>query len=214
VSTFPDQQQRETEQVTGTITGIVQKGPDKWQVVVVPDGSQNSKNLWTKDQQVVGSLSTMIGQRMAFACNVSHWLHQATQQMNRSLWIEAVGPSAVGSPALAGPPLQQQPQPVVVQPQVMPMQAPAVNQDVKEQRIHRQTASKVAAIMLTHVQPEERTMSTLFVLAERLVAYYNDGLPAPETLDDLMHRAMPQGIDGDAARGVGYDNTPPDDIPF
>jgi hypothetical protein len=203
---------REQEQIIGTVTGIIQKGADKWQAAILPDGSQYVKNLWTKDAALVQSLSTMIGQRLAFLCNVSHWNMQDGTAV-RSLWIEATGQPAPGSPALQGPqqhsvavPPQQAP--VVVQPQAVPFQQ-AVPQDVKEQRIHRQTASKVAAIMLTHVAQEERTMSTLFTLAERLVAYYNEGMPNAETIEDLMQRSMPASIDE-------YPGNPdPDsDIPF
>ena len=238
------EQPREQEQIVGTISGIVQKGVDKWQVEVMPDGGgQYSKKLWTKDQSIVASASTLIGQRMAFLCNVSHWTNNQNQPI-RSLWIEAFGPSAVGSPALAGPPMSnweaaQAAQAAAAQPPMAGMQGwpsqppsgppmvpvtPTViqgtpthfNDDPKQAKIHRQTASKVAAIMLSHVAPEERTMSTLFVLAERLVAYYDNGLPNPETLDDLMQRAMPADMGGpDPAAGTGYADTPPeDDIPF
>ena len=79
--------------------------------------------------------------------------------------------------------------------------------DLREQKIHRQTASKVAAQLLSYLPENERTMATLLVLSERLVAYYDNGLPNAETLDDLMNRAMPQSMD----------EPPPhtdDDIPF
>ena len=86
---------------------------------------------------------------------------------------------------------------------------------MKAQRIHRQTASKVAAIMLSHVAEEERTMSTLFVLAERLVAYYNEGMPHAENLDQLMQRAMPQSVDpAPQQQQLAPEFTGDDDIPF
>jgi hypothetical protein len=69
--------------------------------------------------------------------------------------------------------------------------------------------------MLAYVDEADRNMSTLLVLSERLVAYFDTGMP--QTLDDLMRQAMPQGMD-DAAQGTGYDNTPPppgdNDVPF
>jgi hypothetical protein len=218
------EQQRESEQVVGTLTGVVHKGEDKYQAVVAPDGSQYTKNLWTKDAQIVGYLSSQVGNRIAFACNVSHWnLPDGTPV--RSLWIDQVGPPAPGSPAMRGP-AQQQPvmatmvhpplaggQQVVVQPQVVPTQAPQqTGGDVKEQRIHRQTASKVAGILLAYLPEEQRNLSTLFTLSERLVAYYNDGLPNPETVEQLIQRAMPQGMEGpppDPGQFAGDD-----DIPF
>jgi hypothetical protein len=103
---YAPEQERETEQIIGTVTGVIQKGADKWQAVVAVDGSQYTKNLWTKDTQLVQYLSSQIGNRLAFACNVSHWNLQDGTPV-RSLWIDVVGPPAVGSPAMAGPPQQQ-----------------------------------------------------------------------------------------------------------
>lgn len=230
------QQERETEQVIGVVTGIVQKGADKWQAAVQPDNSQYSKNLWTKDQQLVAYLSSQIGNRLGFACNVSHWAMQDGTPV-RSLWIDQVGPPSVGSPAMAGPPQQQggyQNVPPPQQPweqaqqaqqagpqgtqvgasgapepmqQAQPQSTATPQADVREQKIHRQTAAKVAAILLAYVKPDEQNLSNLFVMSERLVAYFNDGLPNAETLDQLMQRAAPASIDGPI---------PPadDDIPF
>ena len=119
---------REQEQVIGVVTGIITKAADKWQVAVLPDGStQYTKNLWTKDAALVQSLSTMIGQRMAFLCNVSHWTMNDGTPV-RSLWIEATGAPEPGSPALQGPP--QQPmtcrsRAAMVHPPQMGQQAPA-----------------------------------------------------------------------------------------
>jgi len=227
VNAYAPAQERETEQIIGVLTGIVQKGPDKWQAVVVPDGSQYNKNLWTKDVQVVGYLTSQIGNRIAFLCNASHWTNNSGQPV-RSLWIDQVGSPTVGSPALAGPPQQpqgtpppqapiqqagwgqQQPQGAVVhvQPQAQAMGQQAPREDLRETKIHRQTASKVAAILLGYLPEDERNMATLLAVSDRLVAYYDNGTPAAETLDDLMNRAMPRGMD---------EQPPPhtdDDIPF
>jgi len=211
-------QERETEQIVGTVTGIVQKGADKWQAVVQPDGSQYTKNLWTKDEQLIVSLSRMIGQRLGFACNVSHWNMQDGTPV-RSLWIDAVGAVAPGSPAMQGPPTTTMQQPITGAMQTAPNVLPQVQvqqqipQEVKEARIHRQTASKVAAILLTHLQPEQRTMDTLLVLSERLCRYYENGLPHPQTVEDLINQAMPQGMDDFPPPDPGQ-YTGDDDIPF
>ena len=85
-----EQAEKETEMVVGTISAITQKGPDKWQVAVKPEGSQYAKNLWTKDGELVGSLSQKIGQHGAFVCGVSNWTNQSGQDV-RSLWINSVG---------------------------------------------------------------------------------------------------------------------------
>lgn len=230
-SAVPAETPREQETITGTLNGIVQKGPDKWQAVVLPENSQYNKNLWTKDVDVVRYLTSQIGNRIGILCNASHWTRDDGQPV-RSLWIEQVGAPSVAAPQqpqaqappgafpLPGqtytPPPQAGP-PVVVQPQVTPM-AQAPQGDLREQKIHRQTASKVAAIMLTYVKPEEQNMTTLLVLAERLVGYYNTGLPNAETLDDLMQRAMPRTVD-QGPPAAEYTHEPPplpqdDDIPF
>lgn len=220
-------QERETEQIVGTLTGIVHKGEDKYQAVVMPDGSQYTKNLWTKDQNMVAYLSSQIGNRIAFLCNASHWQRQDGQSV-RSLWIDQVGPPAPGSPAMQGPAQAQVPQPqsAVVQPQVVPVQtggqwqaAPAqsYNDDPKQGKIHRQTATKVAAQLLPYLPEGERNLATLFTLSERLVAYYDDGLPNAQTVEDLMQRAMPQSMEGSGAPMPNPDApqfTGDDDIPF
>lgn len=220
---------REQELITGTLTGIVQKGPDKWQAVVLPDGSQYNKNLWTKEQTLLPYLQSQIGNRISILCNASHWVRNDGQPV-RSLWIEQVGtpsaappqqPQGAAPPQAAYPPPSQpiqQPvqQSAVVQPAVQPMVAQTpqpVTQGQKEERIMREAASKVAAHMLAYVKPEDQNMSSLLVMSERLVAYYANGLPAAETLDDLMTRAMPASVDEQV-----YTNEPPppgdDDIPF
>jgi hypothetical protein len=81
-------EQKETEYIAGTITGIVQKGADKWQVVVQPDGSQYTKNLWSKDAELVAALSEKIGAHGAFVCGVSHWTNNEGKPV-RSLWIDS-----------------------------------------------------------------------------------------------------------------------------
>lgn len=212
---------REQELITGTLTGIVQKGPDKWQAVILPDGSQYNKNLWTKDQNVLPYLQSQIGNRIAILCNASHWVRNDGQPV-RSLWIEQVGapsaappqqPQGAAPPQASYPPPAQPQQSAVVQPQVQPMVAQAPQQDQREQKIHRQTAAKVAAILLGYLPEGERTLSTLLVVSERLVAYFDTGMAQAETLDDLMQRAMPASVDETV-----YTNEPPpqtdDDIPF
>jgi len=225
---------REQELVIGTVQSVVQKGEGKFQAVVLPDGSQYNKNLWTKDNGAVSWFASMIGRRVSILCNASHWTRQDGQPV-RSLWIEQYGFPTDGAQAAAPPPPQQPQappppqqatmvhppqavgQPVVVQPQVEPMVAQAPQQisaSEKEERIMREAASKVAAILLSNLPSEERTLNVLLVLSEKLVGYYRTGLPAQaETLDDLMQRAMPASMEGTV-----YTNEPPppgdDDIPF
>ena len=79
--------------------------------------------------------------------------------------------------------------------------------DIKEERIHRQTATKVASILISHVPAEQRTLDNVLALAERLVAYYEHGLQAvgAGAPDDWQGDPGPQGIPhGDGEFPSGY----------
>lgn len=196
--------QADTETVTGTVQGIIQKGQGKWQVEVNV-GQQNPRRLWTKDEGVVQQMATLIGQQISFMCGKSHWERQDGTPVT-SLWINGYGsPNAVPTTPVVQQPQWTQPLSQVAaeaQPQVPVMQTPAapavpVSRDIREEKIHRQTASKVAVHLLKHLSPEDQTFTNLITLSERLVAYYENGVE------------WPQQADGDGA--------PPhtdDDIPF
>jgi hypothetical protein len=182
-------QDADTEVVSGVIQGIVQKGPDKWQVEVNV-GQQNPRRLWTKDQSLVQQLSTMIGQQQSFLCGKSHWTNQSGQPVT-SLWINGVGPGFQQQQPQAPPqpqwpqqtpmpmpmqaPMPPPQQPTVVQP-VVTMQGPRLSDEEREDRIMRQTASKVAAILISHIPAEQRTLDNVVILSERLLAYYRGGM--------------------------------------
>jgi hypothetical protein len=219
--------QAETEVVTGVIQGIIAKGADKWQVEV-NTGQQNPRRLWTKDAALVGQLATMIGQQTSFLCGISHWTNQSGQAV-RSLWINGVGQAAAVPTAampqqpVAPPPVAPQPpvqQPTVVQPMATPMagmqQQPIMQQpmqqpvahveqripeSLREARIMRQTASKVASILISHTPAEQRTLDNVLVLSERLVGYYEQGMAASNG----------GGINDPGPQGVPHTD---DDIPF
>lgn len=208
-----DQGQAEVEVVTGVVIGVIDKGGDKWQVSVKTDpNSQYSRNLWTKDGDLVYQVRQMIGAQMQFHCGVSHWTNQSNQPV-RSLWINGMAPlhqgHSVGVPqqqpgtqAVAQamyPPQMAQPQQVHVQPQAQPMAAMAqadrdaagsawgaqsYDDDPKQGKIHRQTASKVAAILLGYLPAEERTLDTLLTVSQRLVGYYDNGMETVVSAND------------------------------
>jgi hypothetical protein len=174
--------QADIEIVTGQVQGIVQKAADKWQIEV-STGGQNPRRLWTKDQGLVQTMMGMIGQTLAFQCGKSHWTMNDGTPVT-SLWINGYGAPGAQAPVIQQPQFQQQPvqQPTVVQPVVtpmgvtqQPMQAP-VQQDTTEQKIHRQTATKVAVHLLKHLAPENQTFENLLKISERLVAYYDTGV--------------------------------------
>jgi hypothetical protein len=203
--------QAETEVVSGVIQGIVQKGADKWQVEV-NIGQQNPRRLWTKDAALVGQLSMMIGQQTSFLCGISHWTNQSGQAV-RSLWINGVGQGAAvpQAPMVQQPvaplPVAPQPQPVqqptVVQPVVQPMAAmqptahveQRIPEALREKRIMRQTASKVASILISHTPSEQRTLDNVLTLSERLVGYYENGLPQHSDVNDPGPQGVPHTDD-------------------
>jgi len=183
----------EVEVVTGTVTGIITKGADKWQVAVKADpSSQYSKNLWTKDADLIHQLQQLIGSAMTFQCGVSHW-NMGDGTPVRSLWINGVGPAqhSVGvqnqQPGTQAVAQAMHPQQVFQQQQAQPVlpvqsgpQPQTWDDDPKQGKIHRQTASKVAGILLGYLPAEERTLDTLLTVSERLVAYYDNGMPQAE----------------------------------
>lgn len=128
-------EQRETEIVAGTIGGITQKKADTWTVAVTAEGSQYAKNLWTKDTELVESLSAKIGQAGAFVCGASYWTRQDGQQV-RSLWIQGESDGT------------EQPTPKPNGSVATPAAAPqgrTYTPDLKDRMIVRQSALKAAA---------------------------------------------------------------------
>jgi len=215
--------QAEQEIVVGTVQGVIAKGADKWQVEVNV-GQQNPRRLWTKDEGVVQQMMAMIGQQLSFMCGVSHWTNNSGQQV-RSLWINGFG--APGQQAAPQPqPMQQQPvmqQPVMQQPvvpQAVQQAQQAVQQavqqgivrqpDDREQKIHRQTATKVAVDLLKYLAPEHHTFENLITLSERLVAYYDHGVQWGG--GGQGNPSVPAVADGDPGpQGAPHSD---DDIPF
>jgi hypothetical protein len=205
----PQASGQEQELVAGTIQGITQKGADKWQVAVLPDGSQYTRNLWSSDPGLISQLSALIGTRQTFLCRVSNWT--ATDGgARRSLWILGTGPQGVvpqPTPQPAQPVYQPQPvpqpvpqPPTVVQPQVVTR----VPEEERESRIMRQTASKVGAILISHLPLEQRTFDNLLRISENLVGYYRFGF------GQTQGAANPG--DGDPGpQGIPHDD---DDVPF
>ena len=207
------EQQQESERVSGTVTGIVVKGADRWQVTVMPQGSQYARNLWTKDGALVNDMQMRVGQAFDFLCGISRWTNASGQPV-RSLWINSVGafgsipdPQPQGQQQYQQQPVQQpayqppqgqqsqawqtspgqpsqgysgpqaQPQPQFQpQPEQRPALAPQrLPEEVKEMRIMREAAMKVAAALLPYLPPEQRNLSGLQVVAEWQVRYYTGG---------------------------------------
>jgi hypothetical protein len=204
----------EVEIVTGQVLGVeAHRSGTKWQVLV-GTGQQNPRRLWTSDQSLVQTMMTLLGQTLSFNCGISNWTNQQNQPV-RSLWINGYGqPGQAAAPVPSPPvlqtaqpgasfptPLSPPPQPAtVVQPLVhSSLQTPQrISEDEREMRIHRQTASKVAGILISHVPAEERTLDNVLALSERLVAYYEHGFDGNQTSpDEYAGDPGPQGIPQD-----------------
>lgn len=124
-------EERETETVAGVVSGIIEKGPGKWQVLVRPDGSQYDRKLWTKSETTHGQASALIGQRAAFVCNASYW--DGPNGQVRSLWIDHLADPG-GQPAAPSPVAASAP----------PSGSSGSGRDDTRVSIERQTALKAA----------------------------------------------------------------------
>ena len=185
------QTESETEIVTGRIHAVVPKGDGKWQVEV-DSGGQHPRKLWTKDQGIAQTMDGMRNQTLSFMCGKSHWTMNDGTPVT-SLWINGYGaPDALQNPAVPAVPQPPMQQPVPPQ-QGMQPQAPAPQsmnawqptavepmgqpvQSSTEDKIHRQTATKVAVQLLKHLQPADQTYDVLIRISERLCRYYENGV--------------------------------------
>lgn len=172
--------ERPTVNVVGIITGIIQKKADTWQVAVKPEGSEYTKNLWTKDADLIESLSARIGQQGGFICGSSTWTNQSGQEV-KSLWINAVASAAAMPTLTAGNAPAQQGQFV---------EAQAVDWDAKERRDFRSRAWAQTISAFQHTIKTDETPNAVFIRLQefqRLVyqdvcgmfAYPEDGSDLP-----------------------------------
>lgn len=180
-------EEREIEVVTGTIEGVIQKKPDTWQVEVRPDGSQYTKKLWTKDAELVSSLSAKLGQAGAFVCSASYWTNNSGTQV-RSLWINAEGAEAVASAPQSAPAptnnLRQEFAPAKAQNRSY---AP----DLKDRMIVRQTALKAAAEIVapragSSIDPNYDPALEVMKAAQRFETWVYRDIDVPETLSPAL----------------------------
>ena len=171
--------EREIELVAGTIGGITQKKADTWTVAVTPEGSQYSKNLWTKDADLVESLAAKIGQAGAFVCGASYW--QLDGKQVRSLWIDSVenadaveAVSSVATPEAAAK---------AAAPQTRAQSASeAMSKEEwarKDSAIHKMACIKTAAAALAHTMPSDPTEDDLGLFLRRCL-----------TLSSAWHRSV------------------------
>jgi spore cortex formation protein SpoVR/YcgB (stage V sporulation) len=162
--------EREIELVAGTIGGITQKKADTWTVAVTPSDSQYAKNLWTKDVDLVESLSAKIGQAGAFVCGASYWERDGKQV--RSLWIDSVenadaveAVSSVATPVAAARPAA---------PQAKPSTDGMSKEEWarKDSAIHKMACIKTAADALKHTLPSDPSNDDLLAFLGRCSTLY------------------------------------------
>lgn len=151
------EQEKETELVVGVIDSVVKKRADTWQVVVKPDGSQHTKNLWTKSASTVEAVERILGEHRAFACNVSYWTNQEGKQV-RSLWLENItenGAEAAGSVPSPSAPAQGRTS--------TPSNEGMSKEEWarKDSAIHKMACLKTAAAALTHTIPSQPSLDDL-----------------------------------------------------
>jgi len=236
------------QQIVGTVQGLEQRNGGWVAVAILAPGKEYPVKLSTKKVELIQQAQQMMGQVVTAGYNEAEGNsinpHTGTPYINR--YLEAI---AFGQVDLVGAPTQIQPQQFMPQPapqaqnfqapqqhpqnpvmggyapppqQPMP-QAPLIPQpDLREAKIHRQTASKVAVELLQYLDPAERNLASLVRISEQLVQYYDHGVQwttppvqAPQQQGQQQHQAPPPDP-GQAAQGQQYYGEPdPDDgIPF
>jgi hypothetical protein len=170
--------EREIELVAGTIGGITQKKADTWTVAVTPADSQYAKNLWTKDVDLVESLSAKIGQAGAFVCGASYWERDGKQV--RSLWIdsvenadavEAVSSVATLESAVQDTAASRTSSGIKVTPSTDGMSKEEWAR--KDSAIHKMACIKTAADALKHTLPSDPTKEDLGQFLARTQVLYS-----------------------------------------
>lgn len=191
-------EQKEIEIVQGVIEGVTQKKPDTWQVEVKPNGSQYTKKLWTKDAELVTSLSAKLGQAGAFVCGASYWTNQSGAQV-RSLWINGLSDGTeIPTPNITNVTRS------VATPGAAPQGAPALvktTNDVmtkeewarKDSAIHKMACIKTAADALKHTVPSDPSDDDLGVFLRRCM-----------TLSASWHRSVLAERDDPAGEDVPF----------
>lgn len=158
-----EEEQKEIEVVQGVIEGVTQKKPDTWQVEVKPEGSQYTKKLWTKDAELVTSLTAKLGQAGAFVCGASYWTNNEGKQV-RSLWINGLSDGTETSTER------------VAAPAAAPQAVLKTTNDVmtkdewarKDSAIHKMACIKTAADALKHTIPSDPSVEDLAKYCERV----------------------------------------------
>jgi len=235
------------QQIIGTVAGLEQRSGGWVAVAILAPGKEYPVKLSTKKQELISQAQQMMGQVVTAGFNEQESTninpHNGQPYTNR--YLEAL---AFGQVDLVGMPTQIQPQQAMPQPQPVqqpqpqqfqgqpqtfaqqPAAVPFVGTDqVREAKIHRQTAAKVAVQLLQYLTPEERNLASLVRISEQLVHYFDNGVQwttppaqaqAPQPQAQQQHQGYEQHdaqqqAAAHAPGGQYYGEPDPDDgIPF
>ena len=186
---------RETELVTGTIESVITKGEGKWQIVVKPDGSQYTKNLWTKSQSHMEAATAKSGQHGGFPV-----LGLALDEPGRKAGTVVVARGHRGGWGSKPPKRDRESS------GRSPAAAPRASTDGmtkeewarKDAAIHKMACIKTAAAVLTHTLPSDPTPEDMgkflaaLVDARRVLVRLGDRGQGWIRRDPLLSRSDPE----------------------
>jgi hypothetical protein len=183
------------QQVVGQVTALEPRQAGWVAVHIHAPGKQYPIKLSTKKAELLQAAQQLIGQVVTagYTESQSENINPNSGQPYINRYLEAitmgqvdlVGPTQLQpqqfmpqQPVMtSGMPQQPQPQQFVPQPQPVVQQQPVQQRpDLREVKIHRQTAAKVAVQLLEHLDPEERNLSSLLRISEQLVKYFDEGV--------------------------------------
>jgi hypothetical protein len=211
-------------QISGQITGLEARNGGWVAVAITEPGNEWPKKLSTKKPDLIGMAQSMMGQVVTALYNEQEGNsinpHTGTPYVNRYLEALALGASAPQVQPMQVQPAPVMQQPVMPQPVMQPMvqqqpqtfapQPIAVGPDLRETKIMRQAASKVAVNLLQHLDEGSRNLASLVAISEQLVKYYNEGVQW--NVAPVAAPVAPQPVAQPAQ--AEYQPGADDDIPF
>jgi hypothetical protein len=166
-------QERETELVVGTIGGITQKKADTWTVQVTREGSQYAKNLWTKDAELVESLSTKFGQIGAFVGGLGK-PYMVNGKEVQSWWIESVDTNPVDHDGAPASDNAAEPATIRHNANASPKSGSEMSKEEwarKDSAIHKMACIKTAADALKHTLPSDPSADDMAKYLSRVAQF-------------------------------------------
>jgi hypothetical protein len=164
-------------QISGQITGIEARNGGWVAVAITEPGNEWPKKLSTKKPELIQAAQSMMGQVVTALYNEQEGNsinpHTGMPYTNRYLEAVSLGASA----PQVQPMVQQQPQTFAPQPTATIQHVVAPTDNLREKKIMRQTATKVAVNLLQHLDEGSRNLASMVAISEQLVKYYEEGVP-------------------------------------